>query len=121
MISATRSDSRLVSAVRRRSVLRYFLLTFAISWGGILIVVVSGGFVQTRTELGALFLPIFLVMLLGPSLAGLIPPTALRLLIVGLYQRTQSGLIAALTHAGYTSALMVLWPTGTSPTERLAP
>jgi len=257
MISATMSEGRLVSAIRRRPVLSYFLLTFAISWGGIFILVLPEGLDQTRAELELLFLPVFLVMLLGPSLAGLfmafavdgrvgvgslintfarwrvgrryyllamaapaialvvlamfsvfspnftptifgptggfpllatgiciglaagfleelgwtgfaarrllstqsvvatgvligvphglwhflvgyfwgdgasfgllfvpyfvmawiVTLTALRLLIVWLYQRTQSGLIAALTHAGYTSALMVLWPVGTSPAE----
>ncbi|MEO8685266.1 MAG: hypothetical protein ABI414_10570, partial [Devosia sp.] len=77
MLGATMIDSRLLTAVRRRPVLSYFVLTFAISWGGILLLVLPGGFVPTRTELGALFLPVFLAMLLGPSLSGLILAFAL--------------------------------------------
>lgn len=248
-----------VSVVRLHPILSYFLLAFAISWGGILLLVLPGGLHQTSDQLDALFVPVFLVMLVGPSLsaviltlmlegragigalfgtfarwrvggryyllalaapavalvvlgtfsvfspifiptifgptgglpllatgtiiglaagfleelgwtgfaarrllttqgviatavligvphglwhflvgyfwgdgasfgllfipyfvlAWIVTLTALRLLIVWLYQRTQSGLIAALTHASYTCALMVLWPVGTSPAETM--
>lgn len=247
------------TVVRERPVLAYFLLAFVISWGGIAVLVIPGGLPKTSAELEALFLPVFLVMLCGPSIAGLamtllldgraglralfhtfmrwrvgigyylfalvapaialivlgafsafspifIPTlfgttgglpllavslviglaagfleelgwtgfaarrllttksvlatavligvphgiwhllvgyfwgdgasfgllfipyfvvawivtlTALRLLIVWLYQRTQSGLIAALAHASYTASLMALWPVGTSPSETM--
>jgi len=245
--------------VREHPVLCYVLLAFVISWGGIAALVLPGGLVKTSVELEALYLPVFLVMLCGPSIAGLVMTlvldgraglsalfrtftrwrvgtgyylsaliaptialiilgafsefapvftptvfgatgggvllvvsliigfaagfleelgwtgfaarrllvtrsvvvtavligvphgiwhllvgyfwgdgasfgllfipyfvsawivtlTALRMLIVWLYQRTQSGLVAALTHAGYTASLMALWPVGTSPAETM--
>lgn len=251
--------AKAISAVRQHPLLTYFLLTFVISWGGIFLLVPPGGLLKTSAELEALFVPVFLVMLLGPSLAGLVMTlalegragirtlfsvftrwrvearyyllalaapaiallvlgafsafspiftptlfgatggfpllaaslviglaagfleelgwtgfaaryllstrgvlatavligvphglwhllvgyfwgdgasfgllfipyfviawivtlTALRMLIVWLYQRTQSGLIAAIAHASYTASLMALWPIGTSPGETM--
>jgi membrane protease YdiL (CAAX protease family) len=252
--------ARAASFVRQHQVLAYFLLTFAISWGGILAIVLVAGLPGTTAALNALFLPVFVAMALGPSLAGLtltfafegragllhlarsltrwriaapcyvlalatpvvalvvlgifsafspaytptvfgssggvpllvtgivigvaagfleelgwtgfaarrllstrsvvatavligvphglwhflvayfwgdgasygllfipyfvvawvVTLTALRLLIVWLYQRTQSGLIATLTHAGYTASLTALWPAGLTPMETIA-
>ncbi len=57
--------------LRRHPLLAYFALTFAISWGGILIVLTTTGFDLSPappTELGILFG----LMLLGPSVSGLI-------------------------------------------------
>jgi membrane protease YdiL (CAAX protease family) len=55
----------------RHPLLSYFVLTFGISWGGILIVLTTTGFDLSPaqpTELGILFA----LMLLGPSVSGLI-------------------------------------------------
>jgi len=60
----------LAPLLRRHPLLGYLALTFAISWGGILIVLVATGFelsVPPPTELGI----IFVLMLLGPSVSGL--------------------------------------------------
>jgi len=64
------------------------------------------------TSYGRLFIPDFIV-------AWVLPLTALRLLIVWLFERTQSTLIAALTHASYTGALVMFWPGGISPGEEM--
>jgi uncharacterized protein len=61
---------------------------------------------------GLLFIPYFVI-------AWVVTLTALRLLIVWLYRRTGSALIAGLTHASYTGALVVLWPAKTSPAETM--
>lgn len=58
------------SLLQRQPLISYFVLTFAISWGGILIVLIGRGFdlsAPKPTELGLLFL----LMLSGPSLSGL--------------------------------------------------
>jgi CAAX protease family protein len=58
--------------VARHSVATYFALTFAISWGGFLIVIGPGGFPGTPEQFGAL-LPIAVVaMIAGPSVAGIL-------------------------------------------------
>ena len=59
--------------IKRHSVLLYFLLTFAISWGGIVLVV--GGFRQLivpTDKFNTLLPPVILAILVGPSLTGLI-------------------------------------------------
>ncbi len=61
---------------------------------------------------GRWFIPYFIV-------AWVLPLTALRLLIVWVFHRTQSTLIAALTHASYTGALVMLWPVGISQGEEM--
>lgn len=60
---------------------------------------------------GLLFIPYFIM-------AWIVALVALRLLIVWLYRRTGSTLIAMLAHAGNTGGLLMLWPTGTSPSEQ---
>jgi len=60
---------------------------------------------------GLLFIPYFIM-------AWIVALVALRLLIVWLYRRTGSTLIAMLAHAGNTGGLLMLWPTGTSPFEQ---
>lgn len=60
-----------VSWFQRHPLLGYFALTFAISWGGILIVLAASGFTLaklTPAETGLLFV----LMLLGPSVSGLL-------------------------------------------------
>lgn len=58
--------------ITRHPVPAYFALTFAISWGGVLIVVGPGGFPGTPEEFETL-LPIAVVaMIAGPSVAGVL-------------------------------------------------
>lgn len=56
------------------------------------------------------FLPYFL-------LHWMIGVTALRVIVVWLYKRTDSLLIAQLTHASYTGGLLLLAPIGLGPTQ----
>jgi CAAX protease family protein len=58
--------------VRRRPLLTYFVLTFAISWGGFLLAVGPGGFGSTNWEAEPGFLPAVIAMLAGPTVAGLL-------------------------------------------------
>ena len=52
--------------------LTYFALTFAISWGGILLVVGPGGLPGTTEPIARLLPFAVLAMLAGPSVAGLL-------------------------------------------------
>lgn len=52
--------------------LTYSVLTFAISWGGILLVVNRGGFVVNGEQSERLFMLMYLAMLAGPSIAGIV-------------------------------------------------
>jgi membrane protease YdiL (CAAX protease family) len=58
--------------IKRHPVLTYFALTFAISWGGMLIVAGPGGIPATpeQTDMQALF--VMLAWLAGPSVAGIL-------------------------------------------------
>jgi len=60
------------TAVARHPVLSYVALAFAISWGGVIVAVGPGRFPGTVDQFEALLLPVVLVMLAGPSLAGLL-------------------------------------------------
>lgn len=60
-----------VPCLRRFPILSYFTLTFGISWGGILVVLGTSGFdltVLRPLDTGL----IFVAMLLGPSVAGIL-------------------------------------------------
>jgi membrane protease YdiL (CAAX protease family) len=58
--------------IKRHPVLTYFALTFAISWGCVLMVIGPGGILGT-TELSEVLMPFaYLAMLLGPSVAGIL-------------------------------------------------
>src|SRR4029077_8033797 len=58
--------------VVRHAVAAYFALAFAISWGGILVVVGgAAGFRGTAAQSDPLFRVVYLAMLAGPSVAGL--------------------------------------------------
>ena len=58
--------------ITRHSVLTYYALTFALSWGSVLIVVGPGGILGTK-ELSEALLPfVYLAMLIGPSVAGIL-------------------------------------------------
>jgi uncharacterized protein len=61
------------SFIERYPVLTYFALVFAISWGGIFVVVgVAGGFPGTEEQTETLMLPVLLALFAGPSIAGLV-------------------------------------------------
>ena len=58
------------SFVRRYPAACYFALAFAISWGGILLVIHGGPIPATPEEARRLFGSVYLAMLAGPSIAG---------------------------------------------------
>jgi membrane protease YdiL (CAAX protease family) len=58
--------------IKRHPVLIYFTLTFAISWGGFLLVGGAGLFAGTSWQTDPRFLPAVQAMLAGPPVAGLL-------------------------------------------------
>ncbi len=58
--------------VKRHSLLTFFILAFAISWGGVLILVGPGGISGTPEQFEMLFYIVLLAMLAGPPVAGLL-------------------------------------------------
>jgi uncharacterized protein len=58
--------------IKSHPVLTYFALAFAISWGGVLIVVGPGGFPGTLEQFETLLPFAILAMLVGPSVAGIL-------------------------------------------------
>jgi pimeloyl-ACP methyl ester carboxylesterase/membrane protease YdiL (CAAX protease family) len=58
--------------IRRHPLLAYYILTFALSWGGFLLVVGPGSLVNPNWQAEGKFLSAILVMLAGPSIAGLL-------------------------------------------------
>jgi membrane protease YdiL (CAAX protease family) len=58
--------------IKRYPVLTYFALTFAVSWGGVLILVVPSGIPGTTEQSNTLFPVVYLAMLVGPVLAGIL-------------------------------------------------
>lgn len=59
--------------IKNNSVLTYFIITFAISWGGVILVLSLTGGIATTKEQFAAQLPIaILLMIVGPGLAGLL-------------------------------------------------
>jgi len=62
----------IIAFIKRRPVLSYFALAFAISWGGILVVVGPGG-IPGSTDQTEMLLPfVVLAMLVGPSVASIL-------------------------------------------------
>lgn len=62
-----------ISSFTRQHPLSVFLaLTFAISWGGILLVAGRGGFTVNGEQSERLFLLMYLAILAGPSIAGIV-------------------------------------------------
>jgi len=59
------------SAIRNHPVASYFVLAFAISWGGILVVIRGGAIPAPAEEAHRLFVAVYLAMLAGPSIAGI--------------------------------------------------
>ena len=58
--------------IKGHSVATYFVLAFAISWGGILLVVGPGGFPGTPEQFDTLLPWVGLAMLVGPPIAGIL-------------------------------------------------
>jgi len=58
--------------IKRNPVLTYFALTFAISWGCILLVIGPGGILGTKEVSESLMPFVYLATLLGPSIAGIL-------------------------------------------------
>lgn len=58
--------------IERHPVLSYFALTYAISWGGVLMVVAPGGITATPEEVQIEFPFVLATMLVGPVVAGIL-------------------------------------------------
>jgi pimeloyl-ACP methyl ester carboxylesterase/membrane protease YdiL (CAAX protease family) len=58
--------------IRRHPLLAYYVLTFALSWGGFVLVVGPGSLVNANWQVEGNFLSAIMVMLAGPSIAGLL-------------------------------------------------
>ena len=59
--------------IKRHPLLSYFALTFAISWGGVLLVIGGpSGIPGTKEQIETLLPFVILAMLLGPSVAGIL-------------------------------------------------
>jgi membrane protease YdiL (CAAX protease family) len=59
--------------IQRRPVLTYYVLTFAISWGGVLLVIGGpDGIPATPAEITTLFPAVYLATVAGPPVAGLL-------------------------------------------------
>jgi membrane protease YdiL (CAAX protease family) len=60
--------------IKRHSVISFFALAFAISWGGVLIVIGPGGIpgIMKQTMGNSLFLSVYLVTIAGPTIAGIL-------------------------------------------------
>lgn len=58
--------------IKRHPVLSYYLLVFAISWGGILILIGGPGYIPgTKEQAAKLFMPALLIMFTGPFISGI--------------------------------------------------
>lgn len=64
--------STITAFIKQHPTPTYFALAFAISWGGVLVVIVPGGIPGAPEENAALFPFAYLAMLAGPSVAGLL-------------------------------------------------
>ncbi|HKW00311.1 MAG TPA: alpha/beta fold hydrolase [Vicinamibacterales bacterium] len=62
----------MASLLKKHPLLTYYLLTFAISWGGILLAVGPGSLFSTNWEAEASFASLVIAMLAGPSISGLL-------------------------------------------------
>jgi hypothetical protein len=58
--------------VTKRPLMTFYMLAFAISWGGFVLVVGPGGFGSDSWQAEGVFLPAVIVMLAGPLVAGLL-------------------------------------------------
>lgn len=62
----------MVAFIKRHPLTSYFVLAFAVAWAGVFLVVGPGGFPATEMQIPLLLPFVFLAMLLGPSLTGLL-------------------------------------------------
>jgi len=62
----------MATLIKKHPLLAYYLLTFALSWGGFLVVVGPGSLANTNWQAEGSFLAAVMAMLAGPSLAGLL-------------------------------------------------
>ena len=62
----------MLTLLQKHPLRAYYLLAFAISWGGFLLVVGPGSLLNTNWQTQGSFLPAVMVMLAGPSIAGLL-------------------------------------------------
>ena len=62
----------MATLIGRHPLLAYYLLTFALSWGGFLLVLGPSSLVNTNWQAEGAFLSAVMVMLAGPSVAGLL-------------------------------------------------
>ena len=60
------------ATIRRHPVASYFALTFLLSWGGIFAVIGGGAIPAPPEEANRLFVLVYLAMLVGPSVAGIV-------------------------------------------------
>jgi pimeloyl-ACP methyl ester carboxylesterase/membrane protease YdiL (CAAX protease family) len=62
----------MATLIRRHPLFAYYVLTFALSWGGFVLVVGPSSLVNTNWQAEGKFLSAIMVMLAGPSIAGLL-------------------------------------------------
>jgi pimeloyl-ACP methyl ester carboxylesterase/membrane protease YdiL (CAAX protease family) len=62
----------MTTLIRKHSLLAYYILTFGVSWGGVLLVVGPSSLINTNWQAEGKFLAAVLAMLAGPSIAGLL-------------------------------------------------
>jgi uncharacterized protein len=70
--------SHIRELARRHAVLSYYLLVFAISWGGILILVAPGGIPGQPDDVARLFPFTLIALFAGPSVAGIVMTALVR-------------------------------------------
>ena len=97
------------AVIKRHPLLTYFVLTFAISWGGILLVIGGPGAIPTHSEQAMKLLPVaIMVMVLGPSVAGIL----LTGLVYGRagFREFLSRLLRWRVHAGWYAVAILTAP-----------
>jgi hypothetical protein len=62
----------MATLIRRHPLVAYYILTFALSWGGFLLAMGPSSLVNTDWQTEDRILSAILVMLAGPSIAGLL-------------------------------------------------
>ena len=67
-----RSEAPVATLIRRHPLLAYYILTFALSWGGFVLVLGPSSLVNTDWQAEGKSLSAVMVMLAGPSIAGLL-------------------------------------------------
>ena len=81
MFEATPLKSRIITLFKKHPLLTYYLVTFLLSWGGV--VLISGGPGQISSKPGDVpFLPLYFITVAGPMLASL--------LLTGLYNERKA-------------------------------